>query len=245
MLGQSQPNMSIIRRLATAVLMSLIALAAQAQSIVTVAGGGTLDGHRVSDVPISEPGGVAFDRSGNVYIASRSGGQVLKIDAVTRVVTVVAGNGASGFTGDNGPAVSATLRQPGEIAVDANDNLFIADTLNGRIRRVDAKPGIITTFAGGATPPDGGIGDGGPATAAHLEAPWGLVIDRGFLYVAEYGYNGHRVRRINMTTGVIDTFAGLSGGDPLGGFSGDNGPAKGAELNTPLGIAVDSAGNVY
>ena len=237
--------MSAVRRLSTALLLSLAALGADAQSILTVAGGGTLDGQRVSDAPISEPGGAAFDRSGNFYVVSRSGGQVLKIDAVTRVVTVVAGNGASGFTGDNGPAVSATLRQPGEVALDANDNIYIADTQNGRVRRVDAKTGIITTYAGGATPADGSIGDGGQATAAELDSPWGLLVDRGFLYITEQAYNAHRVRRINIATGVIDTFAGKNDNTSLGGFSGDNGPAKNAELNRPFGIAADSAGNIY
>ncbi|HEY6844517.1 MAG TPA: hypothetical protein VI391_10130, partial [Thermoanaerobaculia bacterium] len=91
--------MFIMRRRVIAVLFPFIAAAAHAQSIVTIAGGGTLDGQRISDVPVPQPGGVAFDSKGNVYIVSRSGGQVLKIDVATRVVTVVAGNGASGFTG--------------------------------------------------------------------------------------------------------------------------------------------------
>src|SRR5689334_16528258 len=108
--------MFVVRRRLIAVFLWSIAAAAHAQSIVTVAGGGTVDGQRVSDIPISEPGGMAFDRAGNIYIVSRSGGQVLRIDKTTGIVTVVAGNGVSGFTGDNGLAVSATLRQPGEVA---------------------------------------------------------------------------------------------------------------------------------
>ena len=236
--------MRFVRRLSTAFLLSVVALTADAQSILTVAGGGTLDGQLVGNVPISAPGGIAFDRAGNVYVAAYYTGQVLKIDAATKVIKVVAGNGASGFTGDGGPANKATFRRPVGLAIDGADNLYIADTQNDRIRRVDAKTGILSTFAGGATPPDGGNGDGGQAAAAEVSRPWGLLIDRGFLYITQNYYNAHRVRRVNLSTGIIETIAGKTEpADP--GFSGDGGPAKNAVLNNPLGLAADAAGNIY
>src|SRR5438105_8668544 len=231
------------KSLRAAVCLLFVALGAHAQSIVTVAGGGTLDGQLVSDIPTRGPRGIAFDHSGNVYIALRYGGQVLKVDSVTGVVKVVAGNGAAGFSGDGSLATGATLRQPAGIAIDASDNLYIADTLNNRVRRVDAKSGIISTYVGSGTSVTG-LGDGGAATAAELDIPWGLAIGRGLLYITELAYTAHRVRRVNMASGVIDTIAGKTDGS-LGGFSGDNGPAKDAQLDTPAGIAVDSAGNIY
>src|SRR5258708_3914865 len=185
---------------------------------------------------------MALDGAGNLIVVMRLSGQVLKIDAVTHVVTTLAGNGASGFAGDRGLAVNAVLRTPYAVVLDAAGNLFIADTNNGRVRRVDARTGIITTYAGGGTPSE--IGDNGPATSARLGNPIGLAIDRGFLYITEDAYNANRVRRVNMTTGIITTVAGATDGS-LGSFAGDGGPAKDARFNNPLGIAIDPAGNIY
>ncbi len=231
------------RRLALVALLWLVSLHVSAQSILTVAGGGTLDGQLVSSIPISGPRGMAFDHSGNIYFAATYAGQILKVDAVSGVVKVVAGNGASGYSGDGGLATSATLRQPEGIILDASDNLFIADTNNGRVRRVDAKSGIITTYAGGGTPASGN-GDGGQAAAAALGQPWGLTIDHGFLYITDEAYNTENVRRVDMAKGTIDTIAGLTDGS-RGGFGGDNGPAKAAQLNAPLAVVADSDGNLY
>src|SRR5438105_11754523 len=193
----------MFRSLRASVCLFLVAFGAQGQSIRTVAGGGTLDGQLVSNIPINGPQGMAFDHAGNLYLASRYDGQVIKVDATSRVVKVVAGNGAAGFTGDGGAATSATLRQPAGLALDANDNLYIADVLNNRVRRVDAKSGIITTYAGGGTPASG-IGDGGAATSAILAGPTGLAIDRGFLYVTESAFDGNRGRRIDLASYVIN-----------------------------------------
>ena len=231
------------RRLALVALLWLVSLHVSAQSILTVAGGGTLDGQLVSSIPISGPRGIAFDHSGNIYFAATFAGQILEVDAVSGAVKVVAGNGASGYSGDGGLATSATLRQPQGIVLDAGDNLFIADTNNGRVRRVDAKSGIITTYAGGGTPASGN-GDGGQATLAELGQPWGLTIDHGFLYITDEAYNTENVRRVDMASETLDTIAGLTDGS-LGGFAGDNGLAKAAQLNAPLAVVADSAGNLY
>src|SRR5258707_12700769 len=176
----------MLRRALSVCAVLLCASGAAAQSIVTYAGGGTLDGQLISDIVASGASGIALDGAGNLIVVMRLSGQVLKIDAVTHVVTTLAGNGASGFAGDRGLAVNAVLRTPYAVVLDAAGNLFIADTNNGRVRRVDAKTGIITTYAGGGTPSD--IGDNGPAASPRLRNPLGLALDRRLLYFTEDAY---------------------------------------------------------
>ncbi|MBJ7575656.1 NHL repeat-containing protein [Luteimonas sp. MC1828] len=147
-----------------------------------------------------------------------------------------AGNGEQGFSGDDGPAVQAQVDRPQGVALDGDGSVVIADTWNHRIRRIDSQ-GIITTIAGNGVA--GFSGDGGPATSASLNRPTELAIDAaGNIYVADR--NNSRVRRI-AANGTITTFAGNGNF----GFGGDNGPATGATLGRPFGVAVDAAGNVY
>lgn len=153
------------------------------------------------------------------------------------VLTVVAGNGISGFSGDGGPATSASLRfvldVPG-VAVDAAGNLYISDCSNLVVRKVDTR-GIITTVAGGGQ----ALGDGGPAAEAKLDLPQGLAVDAaGNLYIADTEQN--RIRKVRPD-GVISTVAGTG----TSGFSGDGGPATSARLQRPAGVAVDAAGRIY
>src|SRR6185369_95311 len=150
-----------MRRFLAAVLL-LCAPIAFAQSILTIAGGGSDDGQLALDIPTRGPRGLATDRAGNLYFAETTG-RVRRVDAATGRVAVI---GGAGFAGDGGPATAAALNTPTNIAFDAGGNLFIADRDNNRIRRVDAKSGIITTYAGGAQLPDGQIGDGLEATKA-------------------------------------------------------------------------------
>jgi len=178
------------------------------------------------------PIGVAVDSGGNIFIADNKNQRIRKVDAVTNIITPVAGNGSASYSGDNGPAMEAGLNIPSGIAVDAAGNLYIQDTGNHRIRKVAAGSGVITTVVGGAS------GDNGPATAAVLNAIAGIAVDgMSNVYVSDATAN--RVAKIAAGTHVITTVAG-----GVRGFSGDGGPAAGAGLN-PRGVAVDSADNVY
>ena len=205
--------------------------------ITTVAGGGnSFDNGPATSAALGSPKGVAVDAAGNIYIADQI---INRIREVSKgVITTVAGNGIGGlyggFSGDGGPATSAQLSLPTSVAVDSADNVYIADTNNNRIRKVSN--GVITTVAGNGT--RGFSGDGGPATNAELADPEGVAVDAaGNLYIADSFNN--RIRKV--TNGVITTVAG----NGTGGFSGDNGPATGAELTFPESVAIDSAGNLY
>jgi sugar lactone lactonase YvrE len=178
------------------------------------------------------PLGVAVDSAGNLYIADRANNRIRKVS--NGVIATVAGNGTLGFSGDNGPATSAQLNFPTGVAVDSAGSLYIADSINNRIRKVSN--GLITTVAGNGT--SGFSGDNGPATSAQLSQPPGVAVDFvGNLYIADYFNN--RIRKIS--NGVITTVAG----NGMQGFGGDNGPAISAQLNGPNGVAVNAAGNVY
>lgn len=177
------------------------------------------------------PTAVAVDSTGNVYILA--GGRVREVS--NGIITTVAGNGMGGFSGDNGPAINARLGGEGAIAVDAAGNLYIADSLNQRIRKVSN--GVITTIAGNGTAGFGG--DGGPATSAQLAQPSGVAVDSaGNVFITET--IASPIRRV--TNGIITS---LSGSGTTEGFSGDGGTSIGALLCQPNGLAVNSAGNVY
>jgi sugar lactone lactonase YvrE len=174
-----------------------------------------------------------MDQAGNLFIAELND-VVLRLDATTGLLTLAAGNGAQGYSGDNGPATSAQLNSPYGVAVDSAGNLYIADSGNNRIRKVSN--GVISTVAG--TGAQGYSGDNGPATSAQLNFPTGIALDSaGSLYIADYWNN--RIRKVS--NGVITTVAG--NGTP--GFSGDGGPATSAELSNPSGVALDAAGSLY
>ncbi len=207
--------------------------------ITTVAGGGSSlgDGGAATAAQLNGPFGAAADGSGNLYIADTNNNRVRKVDASTGNISTVAGTGAAGYSGDGGAATSAQIQYPYGAAVDGAGNLYIADTVNNRIRKVDTA-GVITTIAGTGTASYGG--DGGMATAAHMDNPDSVALDGlGNLYIADT--NNNRVRKID-TAGVITTVAGTAG---PGGYSGDGAAATAAELNTPRGMALDGLGNLY
>ena len=210
--------------------------------ITTVAGNGVA-GFSGDDGPATSaslffPEGVALDGSGNVFIADSNNQRIRRVDAVTGIITTVAGNGFGGFSGDDGPATSASLNFPERVALDGSGNVFIAESNNQRIRRVDAVTGIITTVAGNGV--QGFGGDGGLATGASLNNPTGVAVDgSGNVFIADF--SNQRIRRVDAVTGIITTRTG----NGVQGFSGDGGPATGASLNNPTGVAVDGSGNVF
>jgi sugar lactone lactonase YvrE len=210
--------------------------------ITTVAGtgrpGASGDGGPATNATFVTSYGFAVDSSGNLYIADAANSRVRKVDT-KGVITTVAGVGQSGYSGDGGVATNAKLSMPQGMTVDSFGNLFIADTGNNRVRRLDTN-GVITTVAGG--PHASFAGDGGPATNASLSGPTGLALDSsGNLYIADY--NNNRVRQIDPN-GIITTVAG-SAARHAGIGPGDGGPGTNAVLLNPSGLAIDSHGNLY
>ncbi len=211
--------------------------------IHTVAGnhvrGYSGDGGLASQAQLNTPTGVGFDAKGNLLIADRYNHRIRSVDHGTAIITTVVGTGSAGSMGDGGQATLAQLNYPAGVAPDPAGNLFIADSGNNKIRRVDPS-GIITTFAGmfGAV----GLGDDGPAVNARLESPFAVAIGAGNIVYIDDSQN----QRIRMVTpdGIIHTAAG-NGQLDLRGFSGDGGPATAAALSDPYGLAVDSAGNIF
>jgi sugar lactone lactonase YvrE len=190
---------------------------------------------KATDVSISLVDGVAVSPDGDTYISRRAHNVISRIDQNGLLLNVV-GTGASGYSGDGGPATQAQLKVPAGLTFDSRGNLYIADRENHRVRKVDKK-GIITTVAGNGTA--GFSGDGGPATQASLNLPSGLAVDsKGNLYISDRSNN--RVRVVN-SKGIIKTIAG-NGKD---GYHGDNMPALKATLDKPFGLALDKNNNLY
>ena len=204
-------------------------------------GAGLGDGGPAVEARLLSPRGLALDDDGAMYIADSGNNRVRRVDA-GGVITTFAGTSEQGEAGDGGLATSAQLDGPVSIAIGPQGDVYISDTSNNRIRRVDSE-GTITTFAGtGETWPwenPDSIGDGGPAADARLRSPVGLAFDAdGNLYIADSSH--HRIRRVD-TGGIITTIAGT--GDRS--FSGDDGPAADAQLGTPSGLAIDGEGTIY
>jgi sugar lactone lactonase YvrE len=203
--------------------------------ITTIAGTGTPgfsgDNAAATAAQLNLPTALAFDSSNNLYVADTSNHLIRKITASTNIITTIVGNGTQGFSGDSGPAIAAAIDSPTGIALDFLNNLYLADTHNHRIRRIDTSTGIITTIAG--TGVLGYSGDSAAAATATLALPHGLTIDpAGNLYVADTA--NHRIRRIDASTGIITTIAG----NGTQAFAGDNAPAITASLDSPRSTAL-------
>jgi sugar lactone lactonase YvrE len=203
--------------------------------VTTVAGNGgeyPWFGSVATNVGLAYPAGMALDAVGNLYFAVGLQNRIRKVDTNGIIITV-AGNGSPGYSGDGGAASNATFDNPNYVAIDTVGNLYIADTGNARIRKMDTN-GIITTVAG-----KGGYGfsgDGGAAINASFSLPFAVAVDApGNLYIADADNN--RIRKVD-TNGIITTVAG-------GGSGGNSGAATNANLNYPCGMCLDVFGNLY
>lgn len=209
-------------------------------TIATVAGAGTSsfagDGGPALGAQFNKPSGMALDKSGSLYIADAANHRIRKITQAGTVSTV-AGSGLQGFSGDGGSALAASLNQPSSIAFDSTGNLYVADAGNNRIRKIDTS-GAITTVAGNGMA--GYAGDGGPAVSARLNFPAGIAADKsGNIFIADT-YN-NRVRYVESSSGHISNVAG----NGYFGYLGDGIGAGYAQMKHPLGVALDTSGNIY
>ncbi len=206
-------------------------------TLATVAGGGSGgDNGPATEAIVVGPTGIATDTAGNVFIAEYESARIRRVDAASGIISTVAGNGNEGFSGDGGPATDAAFIQTPAVAVDTQGNFFIADPMSGRVRRVDAQTGIVTTVAGGGNGDDGSL-----AINTRLSPPQGMAVDiHGNLFIVDAGRD--RIRRVDSQTGIITTVAG--GGSNRNQI-GDGGPATGATLVRPWRVAVDPQGNLF
>ncbi len=193
------------------------------------------DGGAATAARFTNPGGLAFDTSGNLFVADKSNNRIRRI-TTAGVIRTIAGSGGAGSTGDGGAATSGTINTPVNITTDRLGNVFIAEQSGNRVRKVNAA-GTISTYAGTGTA--GFSGDGGAATSAALSSPFGLAVDASNnLYIGDMANN--RVR-IVTAGGTIATYAGTGSA----AFGGDGGAATAAQLNAPAGVLVDNGGNLY
>ena len=192
------------------------------------------DGGQAIRAQLDTPDGVAVAPDGDLIVADSHNDRIRRVDRPTRIITTIAGSGENGFDGDGKPALEAALNTPNAVFATANGDIYVADTLNNRIRVIDAATGTMRTVAGdGGTGETGPIGDGGPATSAHLFMPSDVAVARnGDIYIADVHHN--RIRRVDAKTGIIATVAG----NGSFGNAGDDGPATAASLASPSGLAL-------
>lgn len=222
--------------------------------IQTVAGNGTTgfsgDGGPATGAEFNFPNGEATDSNGDLFVADSQNNRVRKLTVSTGIITTVAGNGLTGYSGDGGLATNAALSFPSRPYIDSNGYIYIADYGNNRVRKVDGKTGIITTVAGNGIA--GYAGDGGAATNAELNGPLSIVLDSsGILYIADI--HNSRIRAVNTSASSI-TVMGVTippgqimtvVGTGVAGYSGDSGPGLAARINLPTGLSVDSQDNLF
>ena len=196
----------------------------------------------INTVARGQFGGAALDTSNNLYLVDSSNEQIVKVAGLTGKTTVIAGNGTAGYRGDGGLASAAQFRfsTASGIVVNAAGDVYIADSLNNRVRKIDAPTGVVTTVA--CTGTIGFSGDGGQATLAQCGYPWGLALDTSGSNLYLVDSNNSIVRKVELSTGVITTVAGTPRSS---GYSGDGGPATSAVLSNPMTVVVDQSGNLY
>ena len=206
-----------------------------AATVTTVIGTGEAG---LSDTQVANPYGIVIGPDGALYFCDLDNQRVRRLDLSTGRTTTVAGNGERGYSGDGKTATDAALNMPHEIQFDQDGHLYIVERDNHTVRRVDATTGIISTVAG--TGEAGFSGDGGPATTAQLRQPHSIAFDpQGRLLICDIG--NHRIRRVDPTTGIIETWAGTGEQAP----TPDGAPLAGTPLNGPRAMALDPNGNLY
>ena len=200
-------------------------------------GGYSGDGGPASDALMREPFMCAFDDAGNLFICEATNHIVRRVDAATGIITTIAGTGEAGYSGDGGPATEAMMHEPYSLAIDSDGSVYIIDRLNAVVRKV-APDGVITTVVGTGEP--GYSGDGGPGSEAQMREPNDCFLDdKGGLLIADI--QDQRVRRLDLASGVITTFAG--NGEKVRG--GDGLPAAEASILGARAVCMDAAGNTY
>lgn len=219
-----------------------LCLTATAADVVTIAGTGTPgyeSGNPIAkQTPIGEPYGIAKGPDGCLYICEIKTHVVRKLDEKTGRLTLVAGNGTKGYSGDGGSATKAQLNEPYEVRFDQHGNIFFVEMKNNLVRRVDAKTGVISTVAG--TGKAGFSGDGGPATKAQLKSPHSITLDHdGNLYICDIG--NHRIRVVNLESGLIRTLAGT--GEKK--TTPDGAKLDGTPLNGPRALDFDGKHSLF
>ncbi|MEK6526885.1 MAG: SMP-30/gluconolactonase/LRE family protein, partial [Nitrospirota bacterium] len=211
-------------------------------TITTIAGTGqhrfSGDGGPAASAALNEPTALVVDGKGHLYIADQSNNRVRKVDQATGVITTVAGTGEAAYTGDGMPASEASLAGPSGLALGPDGALYIADTFNGRIRRVDPETGAISTVAG-----DGGeYRYQGRANefSTSLSRPYGIALDReGHILITDS--DSHLIRKWDRTKKIVRRVAG----NGMAQFGGDGGLPEDCSLNYPFGVVVDDRGNMY
>jgi sugar lactone lactonase YvrE len=207
-----------------------------APAVSTLIGNGTPG---LSDGQVNNPYGLAIGPDQALYFCDLDNQRIRRLDLRTQRTTIVAGNGQRGYAGDAGPATAAALNMPHEIQFDAGGHLYIAERDSHVIRRVEAETGVISTLAGTGKP--GFSGDGGPAASAQLRQPHSIALDPAGRHLLICDIGNHRIRRIDLASGVIDTFGGTGERQA----TVDGAPLAGAALNGPRTFAFDRLGHLY
>jgi streptogramin lyase len=220
---------------ATLLAAALIAVSAEAATVTTLIGTG-MPGY--SQTQVNNPYGMTIGPDGALYWCDLYNQRVRRMDLATRRVTDVAGNGQKGYKGDGGPATEASLSAPHELVFDAKGDLYFAERDNNVIRKVDMKTGVISTAAG--TGMAGYSGDGGPAVKAQLRQPHSVIRDRdGNLLICDLA--NHRIRKLHLDTGMIETFGGTGAGMP----TPEGSPLAGTPLNGPRTMVLTPGGDLF
>ena len=226
-----------------AIYAVLSLITASEPAITTAAGSGRAgdsgDGGPAASARLNMPFDVAFDSQGNLYFSDTFNHRVRRIDHSDGTITTVAGTGKAGYSGDGGSALEAQLNEPYGVVVDRNGHVFVADRLNRRVRRIDARTKVITTVAGDGT--KAYSGDGGPGPKAGLVEPNGVALSRDgqILFIADVA--GNRIRALNLADDRITTFAGTG----RGRHDGDGGRADRASIWGARAVDVGPDGAVY